>query len=218
MCVTLPRVCGSVVYIIECTIFIEYTIYQYSQSHTPPLSFSLLLLNSPCLPVSFFLSSVAFGHNGTGIVVDTHVQRVSGRLGWVRGGGGHSGGSGGGGGGGGSSGSSGGGGGGGGNGGGGSGRGGGGKRANPFVRAGSSSNAESTRRQLEKWVPQPQWTDFTTAVVGFGQVCCRAVAPLCGECPVAALCPSSLVGLKGAAGKADCDSGASASGGGCRGP
>ena len=30
--------------------------------------------------------------------------------------------------------------------------------------------AQATRRQLERWVPRGTWADFTTTVVGFGQL------------------------------------------------
>ena len=63
-----------------------------------------------------------FGHDGTGIVVDTHVHRVAQKLGWV-------------------------------------------DRTTAKRRG-----PEETRRQLERWVPKGTWTDFTTAVVGFGQL------------------------------------------------
>ena len=36
--------------------------------------------------------------------------------------------------------------------------------------ASGRGGAEATRRQLERWVPRGTWADFTTAVVGFGQL------------------------------------------------
>lgn len=42
--------------------------------------------------------------------------------------------------------------------------------------ASGRGGAEATRRQLEQWVPRGTWADFTTAVVGFGQLVQRGAA------------------------------------------
>ena len=42
--------------------------------------------------------------------------------------------------------------------------------------ASGRGGAEATRRQLERWVPRGTWADFTTAVVGFGQLVQRGAA------------------------------------------
>ena len=42
--------------------------------------------------------------------------------------------------------------------------------------ASGRGGAEATRHQLERWVPRGTWADFTTAVVGFGQLVQRGAA------------------------------------------
>lgn len=71
-----------------------------------------------------------------GIGVDTHVHRISNRLGWVK-----------------------------------------------------SKNAESTRKELEGWLPKAYWRDVNSMLVGFGQTLCAPLRPDCINCPVSPLCP-----------------------------
>ncbi|KAJ1543361.1 DNA N-glycosylase and apurinic/apyrimidinic (AP) lyase [Nowakowskiella sp. JEL0078] len=74
-----------------------------------------------------------------GIGVDTHVHRISKRLGWVS------------------------------------------------VK--KSDNPEKTREELEQWLPKEYWTELNPLLVGFGQIHCTPIKPLCETCPVAELCP-----------------------------
>ncbi|KAI8904094.1 DNA glycosylase [Gorgonomyces haynaldii] len=76
-----------------------------------------------------------------GIGVDTHVHRISNRLGWVK-----------------------------------------------------TKDPEQTRKALEEWLPTEYWRHINVMLVGFGQVQCLPVKPLCQDCPVKDLCPK--VGTK----------------------
>lgn len=81
----------------------------------------------------------AFGKN-IGIVVDTHVTRVSFRLGLTR-----------------------------------------------------ETDAVKIEQDLMKIVPQEKWTLFSHLLIFHGRSICVARRPLCEECPLADICPSSLV-------------------------
>ena len=81
----------------------------------------------------------AFGKN-EGVVVDTHVKRLSGRLGLTR-----------------------------------------------------HTDAEKIERDLMKLVPRHDWTDLPHLFIYHGRAVCKAPTPLCGECVLADLCPSSRV-------------------------
>ena len=81
----------------------------------------------------------AFGKN-EGVVVDTHVKRLSGRLGLT-----------------------------------------------------SHTDPEKIERDLIKLVPREDWTDLPHLFIYHGRAVCRAPTPLCGECVLADLCPSSRV-------------------------
>ncbi|ORY53484.1 DNA glycosylase [Rhizoclosmatium globosum] len=48
---------------------------------------------------------------------------------------------------------------------------------------------ESTRKELEDWLPKKYWAEINPLLVGFGQTCCTAVKPHCDSCPVADYCP-----------------------------
>ncbi|KAI9344076.1 DNA glycosylase [Obelidium mucronatum] len=50
------------------------------------------------------------------------------------------------------------------------------------------SEPEDTRKELEEWLPQEYWTEINPLLVGFGQVCCKAVSPLCSSCPISDVC------------------------------
>ena len=76
----------------------------------------------------------AFG--GQAIPVDTHVHRLSNRLGWVR-----------------------------------------------------TRMPEETERELVRIVPQRLWPIINEAFVAHGKRVCRPIGPLCGVCPLEALCP-----------------------------
>ena len=46
-------------------------------------------------------------------------------------------------------------------------------------------------QDLMALLPSKDWTDWSLRVIHHGRVCCTARKPRCGECPVAALCPSA---------------------------
>jgi endonuclease-3 len=71
-----------------------------------------------------------------GIGVDTHVHRISNRLGWVE-----------------------------------------------------SKTPEDTRLQLEDWLPPEYWREVNHLMVGYGQLLCKPIGPMCSTCPVRDLCP-----------------------------
>lgn len=63
------------------------------------------------------------------------------------------------------------------------------QRISKRLRWAKGDDAESVRKDLEAWLPKSLWRPINYAFVGFGQKICAA-RPKCGECPVAALCPS----------------------------
>ena len=75
-----------------------------------------------------------------GIGVDTHVHRISNRLGWVK-----------------------------------------------------TEDPNATEQKLQQVFPKKYWKEMNIAMVGFGQLICNAKKPLCGQCPVSKLCPSSFI-------------------------
>ena len=77
----------------------------------------------------------------TGIGVDTHVHRISNRLGWVK-----------------------------------------------------TKNPEQTRLELERLIPKHFWKELNPMLVGFGQIMCKPVKPICSECPAYDYC--KRVGVK----------------------
>jgi endonuclease III len=79
----------------------------------------------------------AFGIN-VGVVVDTHVQRLSGRLGLTR-----------------------------------------------------ETTPEKIEADLMKLIPPEEWTLFSHWLIWHGRRRCEARKPACGECEVAAICPSA---------------------------
>lgn len=73
----------------------------------------------------------------SGIGVDTHVHRISNRLGWV----------------------------------------------------GATKTPEDTRMELEDWLPSEHWAEVNHLLVGFGQLLCKPIGPMCAGCPIRAECP-----------------------------
>jgi endonuclease-3 len=55
------------------------------------------------------------------------------------------------------------------------------------------SDPDKIERDLMRLVPRKRWFDFTYVLIDHGRAICEARKPRCGECPVAHLCPSSLV-------------------------
>jgi len=115
--------------------------------------------------VAFLVLSAAWGKH-EGVCVDTHVHRISNRLGWTapphaQGRGQPA-----------------------------------GAGAAGVVGAGvgaKTKSAEATRKALEVWLPRELWWEANTLLVGFGQEVCSAVRPKCEVCPLAdeGLCPEA---------------------------
>jgi len=57
----------------------------------------------------------------------------------------------------------------------------------------AQSDPDKIEQDLMRLVPRKKWFDFTYVLIDHGRAICGARAPRCGECPVAPLCPSSLV-------------------------
>jgi endonuclease-3 len=52
---------------------------------------------------------------------------------------------------------------------------------------------EKIERDLIELVPRKDWIIFPHLLIAHGRAVCKARTPLCGECPVEPLCPSSLL-------------------------
>ncbi|KAJ3345977.1 hypothetical protein HDU91_007175 [Kappamyces sp. JEL0680] len=57
-----------------------------------------------------------------------------------------------------------------------------------------AKNPEDTRKELQAWLPQEYWSTLNELLVGFGQIHCKPVGPLCHDCPVQDQCPK--IGVK----------------------
>ena len=60
-------------------------------------------------------------------------------------------------------------------------------------RLGLSANTDRDKieQDLMRLVPKAEWTAFSHRMIEHGRKVCKAIKPLCGECPLgAALCPS----------------------------
>jgi endonuclease-3 len=53
--------------------------------------------------------------------------------------------------------------------------------------------AEKIERDLMELVPREDWIDFSHLLIAHGRRVCKARTPLCAECVVEPLCPSSLL-------------------------
>jgi endonuclease-3 len=56
-----------------------------------------------------------------------------------------------------------------------------------------SKDPDQIEQDLMANIPREQWFDFTYVIIDHGRAICHARKPLCEECPVNDLCPSSLV-------------------------
>ena len=52
---------------------------------------------------------------------------------------------------------------------------------------------EKIERDLMELVPEKDWIDFSHLLIYHGRKVCKARTPLCGECVIEQLCPSSLL-------------------------
>lgn len=107
----------------------------------PPTVDELIALPGVGPKMAYLAMQEAWSRN-EGIGVDTHVHRISGRLGWV-----------------------------------------------PKVCY--EKGPEATRAVLESWLPHEYWPEVNKLLVGMGQLICRPVKPLCGECALKDTCPAS---------------------------
>ena len=55
------------------------------------------------------------------------------------------------------------------------------------------SQAEKIERDLMELVPRKDWIDFSHLLIAHGRKVCKARTPLCAECVLERLCPSSLL-------------------------
>jgi endonuclease III len=55
------------------------------------------------------------------------------------------------------------------------------------------TDAVKIEQDLMKLVPREQWTQFSHLLIFHGRAICVARRPLCEQCPLWDLCPSSLV-------------------------
>lgn len=53
-----------------------------------------------------------------------------------------------------------------------------------------TDNPAISERMIAAAIPESQWTAFSYALNRHGKYVCRALKPLCAECPVRLLCPS----------------------------
>jgi endonuclease-3 len=100
---------------------------------------SLLTLKGVGRKTANLVVTVGFGKPG--ICVDTHVHRISNRLGIV-----------------------------------------------------TTRTPEQTEFALRRVLPRRHWIAYNDLLVTFGQNVCKPISPLCGACPVGALCPRIGVG------------------------
>lgn len=56
---------------------------------------------------------------------------------------------------------------------------------------------EKIERDLIELVPERDWIDFSHLLIYHGRRVCKARSPMCGECVIEKLCPSSLIRLSG---------------------
>ena len=57
----------------------------------------------------------------------------------------------------------------------------------------TQKTAEKIERDLVELVPRKDWIDFSHLLIAHGRKTCKARTPLCEECVVEELCPSSLL-------------------------
>jgi endonuclease III len=57
----------------------------------------------------------------------------------------------------------------------------------------AESQPEKIERDLMELVPREGWIDFSHLLIAHGRKVCKARTPLCAECVVESLCPSSLL-------------------------
>jgi endonuclease-3 len=63
------------------------------------------------------------------------------------------------------------------------------KRVNRRLGLTRSEDPDAIERDLQKLVPEAEWTEYTNRVIHHGRVCCDARQPRCEACPLRADCP-----------------------------
>jgi endonuclease III len=66
-------------------------------------------------------------------------------------------------------------------------------RLSERLRLTRNTQPEKIERDLMELVPRKDWIDFSHLLIAHGRKVCNARKPLCGECVVEKLCPSSLL-------------------------
>lgn len=66
-------------------------------------------------------------------------------------------------------------------------------RLSQLLKLTESQNPEKIERDLIEIVPKKDWIDFSHLLIYHGRKVCKARAPLCAECVLEDLCPSSLL-------------------------
>jgi endonuclease-3 len=67
------------------------------------------------------------------------------------------------------------------------------KRVSTRLGFTEQKDPDKVERDLMGIIPEPDWFSFTYVLIDHGRRVCQAKRPLCEECPVNNLCPSSLV-------------------------
>jgi endonuclease-3 len=62
----------------------------------------------------------------------------------------------------------------------------------------AQKSAEKIEQDLMGLIPERDWIDFSHLLIAHGRKICKARTPLCGECLLEPLCPSSLLKNDGA--------------------
>jgi endonuclease-3 len=55
----------------------------------------------------------------------------------------------------------------------------------------AETDPDKIERDLMRVIPRKRWFDFTYVLIDHGRAICHARKPLCAECPIEPLCPSS---------------------------
>jgi endonuclease-3 len=66
-------------------------------------------------------------------------------------------------------------------------------RVSQRLRLTAHEQPEKIERDLVELVPRKDWIIFPHLLIAHGRAICKARTPLCAECPVEPLCPSSMV-------------------------
>ncbi|HZH92107.1 MAG TPA: endonuclease III [Pyrinomonadaceae bacterium] len=71
-------------------------------------------------------------------------------------------------------------------------------RVSQRLRLTAHEQPEKIERDLIELVPRKDWIIFPHLLIAHGRAICKARTPLCAECPVEPLCPSSLLKMMNA--------------------